>query len=169
MGMAGFGEQIIMMLFPSLLYLKPGGEFEIDPSYFEFNCPDRLPFNERLCALLGKPRDPRSRFSFASTGKPDPEDQRYADIASSLQKCAEDTILHISAAALTKTGERNLCFAGGVGLNSLANASVKNRLNCNLFVQPAAGDDGAALGAALQWRAENTSSSRSRLKERIPW
>ena len=164
MGMAGFGEPNYHDAFSSLLYLKPGGEFEIDPSYFEFNCPDRLPFNERLCALLGKPRDPRSRFSFASTGKPDPEDQRYADIASSLQKCAEDTILHISAAALTKTGERNLCFAGGVGLNSLANASVKTRLNCNLFVQPAAGDDGAALGAALQWRAENTSSSRSGLK-----
>ena len=164
MGMAGFGEPNYQDAFSKLLQLKPGGEFEIDPSYFEFNCPEQFPFNQRLCALLGNPRDPGSRFSFVSAGQPDPDDQRYANIASSLQKCTEDTVLHISAAALTKTGERDLCFAGGVGLNSLANARVKKELNCNLFVQPAAGDGGAALGAALQWRAENAPSSSVRLR-----
>ncbi|MAI12064.1 MAG: hypothetical protein CBD27_10060 [Rhodospirillaceae bacterium TMED167] len=159
MGMAGFGEPNYQDAFSNLLRLKPGGEFEIDPSYFEFNCPQKFPFNQRLRALLGNPREPGSHFSFASEGHPDLDDQRYADIAASLQKCTEDAVLHISAAALTKTGEKDLCFAGGVGLNSLANARVKKELNCNLFVQPAAGDGGAALGAALHWRAENTSSS----------
>ena len=74
---------------------------------------------------------------------------KYADIAASLQAVTEDVILAYVKRAVTITGSRNVVLAGGVALNSLANARIIRDLKINLFVQPAAGDAGSALGAAL--------------------
>jgi carbamoyltransferase len=155
MGMAGFGQPRFVDLIRAMITLKDDGTFTIDQSYFIFECPTSLPFNEKLIKLFGPPRKPESLFRVPLTGSiPEPGSVEalssyYADIACSLQRVTEEVILHIVSHAMRNTGLSDVCIAGGVGLNSLANARLKRELGCRLFVQPASGDSGAALGAAF--------------------
>lgn len=155
MGMAGFGTPRFADLIRPLIPLTPDGLFTIDPAYFQFECPDELPYTPRLIELLGQARAPESDFRIAppgtepKPGSPEAISQHYADIAASLQLCTEEIILHVVRHAVEQIGVRNVCIAGGVGLNSLANARVQRELGVRLYVHPAAGDAGAALGAAL--------------------
>ncbi|MEO5375015.1 MAG: hypothetical protein H7840_12150 [Alphaproteobacteria bacterium] len=154
MGMAGFGKPIHADALRAIIDLTPDGLFRLDQSWFSFRCPRDLPYTPRMVERFGPPRQHESEFRCATGGRP-PADAveescgRYADIAASLQLVTEEAILHIVASAMKRTGLDTVCIAGGVGLNSLANARVQRELGCRLFVQPAAGDAGSALGAAL--------------------
>lgn len=146
MGMAGFGDPSLKGAFRKLITTTENGLFEVAQDYFDFLCPIDLPFNDKLLEILGPPRTPGEHFDLAKS-----EDHHYANIAASLQDRIEEVILHIISHAMEAAGSRNVCLAGGVGLNSLANARAVKDLGCNLYVQPAAGDAGGALGAALAY------------------
>ena len=155
MGMAGFGQPTHLDTMRTLLRTTPDGLFAIDHNYFEFECPEELPYKPALRTLFGDPREPESAFRVpgrgesAARGSVESQSQCYANVAASVQARIEEVVLHIVGHAIKTTGNRNVCLAGGVALNSLANARVQRELRCQLYVHPAAGDAGAALGAAL--------------------
>lgn len=144
MGMAGFGQPRFADSIRALVRLEPDGGFVIDQDCFHFIDPGEVPFSPRMVEIFGPARPPGAAFD-----PRDPDCRRFADIAASLQRVTEEVILHAAAAAARRIGCRNLCVAGGVGLNSLANARIQRELGLELYVHPAAGDSGGALGAAL--------------------
>jgi carbamoyltransferase len=139
------------------------GSFELNMDYFCFHHSTSKTFNGKFEALFGKPRDPKALFFTPSTGFPSyfgdkpsefdalgKENQYYADIAASIQSVTEDVMLHLAQSAYRETGLKNLCMAGGVALNSVANGKIiKHTPIEQIYVQPAAGDGGGAVGAAL--------------------
>ena len=149
MGMAGFGEPRFQAGVAGMFRLTADG-FEVDQSWFEFRCPQDAAYSPRLTAWLGPARVPESPFDIDSA---DPEirerSRHYADVAASLQAAVEAVILHVVRAGMARTGLKDVCLAGGVALNSVANGRLMRELGCRLFVQPAAGDAGGAIGAAL--------------------
>jgi len=153
MGMAGFGVPRHVDFFKSLIELKPDGSFTLKQDYFNFSFPQAVPYTPKLAEVFGEPRVYDSPFVLKSTGPGDEaivrRNQHYADIAASLQRSVEDFMLELCSYALKRTGIPVLCMAGGVALNGLANGRIKRELGCKLYVQPAAGDAGGALGAAL--------------------
>jgi len=145
MGMAGFGQPRLVDQIRELVRLTPEGALALDPKYFDFVFPEaRVPFTDALTRLLGAPRVPESPFDLD-----DPACRHYADIAASAQAVTEEAIFHMVETAVEKTGLPDVVLAGGVALNSLANGKLQNRLAGRLYVYPAAGDGGSALGAAL--------------------
>lgn len=152
MGMAAYGKPTLYDEFRSLVTLLPNGLFKIDQTHFDFLCPVELPFRQSFVDWLGPPRAPDTLFDIGESADPGLREQclHYANIAASLQKVAEEVILHVAAAAMRQANSGNLCMAGGVALNSLANGRIIRELGANLYVHPAAGDAGGALGAALE-------------------
>lgn len=163
MGMAPYGKPIYEDKIKKIVSVKDDGSFQLDLSYFTFHSSPHKSFNNKFEDLFGKPRNPKKLFFTERTGYPKfwgekPEDykhlmnenQKYADIAASIQKVTEDIIVKICQYSAKETGMKNLCLAGGVALNGLANQRiVKETPFKNIFIQPAAGDSGGALGAAL--------------------
>lgn len=145
MGLAAFGTPRYKDEFARLLRFGAGGSFELAMPYFAFHTDSDIAFSPKLEALLG-PRRPR--------GKPwdlpnSEDDKRYADVAASLQWITEQALVALAKEARRRTGCENVCMAGGVALNCLANARILNECGFDrMFVQPAAGDAGGALGAA---------------------
>jgi carbamoyltransferase len=140
MGLAPYGEPKYTHLFyDHLLDLKPDGSFRLDLSYFDFPVGQRMT-NHRLHRLFGgPPRTPETALT-----------QRDMDLARSLQVVTEDIVLRMARHVRTQTQARHLCLAGGVALNCVANGKVlREGLYDGLWMQPAAGDAGGALGAAL--------------------
>src|SRR5262249_27605817 len=146
-----------------LLTLHDDGSFSLDMEYFSYHRSPDTAFNRKFERLFGCPRDPRTHFFTETTGYPSyfgdrPADytelcrqnQHYADIAASIQRVTEDTLLAMARSLHERTGLPNLCLAGGVALNSVANGRIVRETPFReLFVQPAAGDSGGAIGAAL--------------------
>lgn len=156
MGMAGYGEPVFYQVFRGMFDLRPDGTFVMDQQYFDFLRPVDIPYTSRLVDILGAPRESESPFMLgATTGGGNEETERksrhYANIAASAQAVTEDVILHIVNCAINQTDIQDVCLAGGVALNSLANGKISNTNRGRLYVQPAAGDAGGALGAALYW------------------
>lgn len=153
MGMAGFGEPKRHEELMRLFTLKDDGSFLLDQRFFEFATPTNLPYTAKLPAWLGPARVPESPFATTAEEGLDADGQatcrHYADLAADVQKCAETVILHMVSRAVERTGVRNVCMAGGVALNSLANGRIIRELGLPLYVHPAAGDAGGAVGAAL--------------------
>ena len=155
MGMAAFGEPRFTEEIASMIEWR-GQEFRIDQRYFEFRTPTDLPFTPALVERFGPARQPESEFRIGDRAGP-PADEveersRYcADLAASVQRVVEETILRFARTAVESTGVTDLCMAGGVALNSLANGRIQRELGGRLYVQPAAGDAGGALGAALHF------------------
>lgn len=145
MGMAGFGSPTMADQFKALFTLNPDGGFELDQTYFSFSGDEKRPYSQALVDWLGPPRPYDAPFSPTAE---DERSQHYANIAASVQKCTEDVMLHVVSCAMRQTGQNNVCMAGGVALNSVANNRIVRELGCRLYVHPAAGDSGAALGAA---------------------
>jgi carbamoyltransferase len=140
MGLAPYGEpRYVDAILGHLLDLKPDGTFRLDMRYFDFATGLRMT-GERFERLFdGPPRRPE-----------DPPDQRTMDIASSIQRVTEEVVLRLARTLRRETGERHLCLAGGVALNCVSNAVVLRESGFDdLWVQPAAGDAGGAVGAAL--------------------
>ena len=146
MGLAAFGQPRFKAEFSKLLRLHSDGAFELDMDYFAFHTDTDIAFSSRMESLLG-PRRVRGK---AWNLDEDADDRRYADIAASLQWATEEAILGLAREARRRTGCDDLCLAGGVALNCVANArTLRESGFSRLFVQPAAGDAGGALGAAM--------------------
>ena len=149
MGMAGFGKPERSEDILGLFDLSDPNGFRIDQSHFDFLAPKRLPYRESLVEWLGPAREAESPFDVEDTGPAGEKSRHYADLAASVQRCTEEVILDLVRKWIAKTGLKQVCLAGGVALNSLANARLKRELGIDLYVHPAAGDAGGAVGAAL--------------------
>ena len=163
MGMAPYGVPRYTDKVWKLVTQNRDGSFSLNMDYFCFHNSTDQTYNQRFVALFGKPRPSKLQFFTKTTGFPkyfgEPPgnynelcnlNQQYADIAASIQQVTEDLLLNMVNHLHRETGLRRLCIAGGVGLNSVANARIlKETPFEELFVQPAAGDGGGALGAAL--------------------
>jgi len=146
MGLAPYGEgTYTSLILDKLLDLKDDGSFKLDLDYFGFLGGDRMT-NERFDGLFGgPPRRPE-----------DPITRREVDLAKSVQEVTEEIVLRIARHARELTGERHVCLAGGVALNCVANGKLlREGVFDDLWIQPAAGDAGGALGAAYAiWHSE---------------
>ncbi len=140
MGLAPYGEpKHAQLILDRLVDLKPDGSFRLDLSYFNY-CTGLTMTNERFDALFGGP--PRGPDQLLT--------QHHMDLAASIQAVTDEVVLRLTRSAVTATGRENLCLAGGVALNCVANGKVwRDGRVKGLWVQPAAGDAGGALGAAL--------------------
>jgi carbamoyltransferase len=145
MGLSSYGEPRFRREFDQLVRVGDDGTVQLDLSFFAFQHSHEASFSPRLEELFGPARRPDDDF--------DPRrDTRYADIASTLQLVTEEAVLKMARHALRTTGERRLVMAGGVALNSVANGRLARELELEdggLYVHPAAGDAGGAVGAAL--------------------
>ncbi len=163
MGMAPYGQPRYVDEVWKLVKRNADGSFALNMEYFCFHYSTDQTYNDKFVDLFGPPRPPSMHFFTPGTGYPSyfgpkPADidelgkinQHYADVAASIQKVTEELILGMARRVHEQTGLKRLCIAGGVGLNSVANSRILRETPFEeLFVQPAAGDGGGALGAAL--------------------
>ena len=140
MGLAPYGEpRYADLIREKLITVADDGSFQLDMSYFDYATGLTMT-NKKFDALFGGP--PRTSETELT--------QREMDLAASVQKVIEDIVLELAKGIAKDTGERNLCLAGGVALNCVANGILlREKIFDNIWIQPAAGDAGAALGAAL--------------------
>src|SRR4029453_6916364 len=127
------------LILDKLIDLKADGSFRLDLSYFDY-CTGLTMTNERFAALFGQPvRAPDKLLT-----------EFHMDVAASIQAVLDEAVLRLTRSLAKKTGAKNLCLAGGVALNCVANGKVlRDGVFENLWIQPAAGDAGGAVGAAL--------------------
>jgi len=164
MGMAPYGKPIYVdKIYNNLVKLAEDGSFRINMDYFSYHYSDEKTFNSRFVDLFGKPRERESSFFTSGTRYPSyfgakpanfqelcRENEHYANIAASIQKVTEEILLKLINSLHKETGLKKLCLAGGVALNSVANGRIMRETPFEeIFIQPAAGDGGGALGAAL--------------------
>ena len=140
MGLAPYGEpRYADLIREKLIIVADDGSFQLDMSYFDYATGLTMT-NKKFDALFGGP--PRKSETELT--------QREMDLAASVQKVTEDIVLELARGIAKETGERNLCLAGGVALNCVANGILlREKIFENIWIQPAAGDAGGALGAAL--------------------
>jgi carbamoyltransferase len=155
MGMAPFGEPNYLDQVYKLLDVGNDGSLRLNMDYFSFHHSPRRTYNHKFVDLFGPERVRESEF-FTPKTHPDQdgpvarENQRFADIAASIQRATEETIIKMANYAHQRTGSKRLCMAGGVALNSVANGRILDETPFEeLYIQPEAGDAGGALGAAL--------------------
>jgi carbamoyltransferase len=140
MGLAPYGEpKFANVIRTELLDIKPDGSFWLNLDYFIFLSGTTMT-NEKFHRLFGGPsRRPEEKI-----------EQRHMDVARSIQLVTEEIMLLLARHACESTGQKNLCMAGGVALNCVANGIIlRKKIFDNIWIQPAAGDAGGALGAAL--------------------
>ena len=140
MGLAPYGvPRYAELIREKLITVADDGSFQLDMSYFNYATGLTMT-NKKFEALFGGP--PRTSETELT--------QREMDLAASVQKVTEDIVLKFAKGIAQETGERNLCLAGGVALNCVANGILlREKIFDNIWIQPAAGDAGGALGAAL--------------------
>jgi carbamoyltransferase len=145
MGLAPYGEPRFLDQMRKLIEVAEDGSFRLDMSYFEFDREMRM-FNSRFEALFGEPTRAQEKG---------PLTQFHKDVARSLQEIVDDVMVKLATSVVQKTGQTKLCLAGGVALNCVANGHIIRRSPVtDLYVQPAAGDAGGAMGAAMWvWHA----------------
>jgi carbamoyltransferase len=140
MGLAPYGEpRYAGLIRDHLIDIKGDGSFALDMSYFDY-CTGLTMTNAKFDALFGGPaRQSESELT-----------QREMDLAASIQAVTEDVVIRLSRSVAKQTGQKNLCLAGGVALNCVANGKLlRENIFERIWIQPAAGDAGGALGAAL--------------------
>jgi carbamoyltransferase len=140
MGLAPYGEpKYAQTILDNLIDLKSDGSFRLNLDYFDY-CTGLTMTNERFDALFGgAPRRPEVWVT-----------QRDMDLAASIQAVTEEVVLRLAHSLVTETGMKQMCLAGGVALNCVANGKlVREGVIRNIWIQPAAGDAGGAVGAAL--------------------
>ena len=147
MGLAPYGNPIYKNKVKKLIDIKDDGTFRMDQTYFNYSTGFKMT-SEKFHKLFGqKPRDPnKERIT-----------QFHMDIAASIQAVTEEIMIKLAKAARTEYGIKNLCLAGGVALNCVANGKIlRSKIFDRIWIQPAAGDAGGSLGAALAlWYLEN--------------
>ena len=139
MGLAPYGKPIYIDQILKIIDIKDDGSFRLDQSYFSYATGLTMT-NQKFAELFNqKPRNPSEKLT-----------QFHMDVASSIQKVTEDIMIKIARSARKEYGLKNLCLAGGVALNCVANGKImEEKIFENIWVQPAAGDAGGALGSAL--------------------
>jgi carbamoyltransferase len=140
MGLAPYGEpKYAPLILENLMDLKDDGTFRLDQDYFDY-CTGLTMTNDKFDRLFGAPaRKPEELLT-----------QRHMDLAASIQAVTEEVVLRMTRSLARENGSRNLCLAGGVALNCVANGKVlRDGKFERIWIQPAAGDAGGALGAAL--------------------
>ena len=140
MGLAPYGDpRYADLITEKLITIAEDGSFQLDMSYFDYATGLTMT-NKKFDALFGgPPRKPETELT-----------QREMDLAASIQKVTEDIVVELAQGIAKETGERNLCLAGGVALNCVVNGILlRRKIFDNIWIQPAAGDAGGALGAAL--------------------
>ncbi len=140
MGLAPYGNPIYEDKVKKLIDLKEDGTFRLDQKYFNYATGLTMT-NDKFNNLFGqKPRDPKNEKIT----------QFHMDIASSIQKVTEEIMINLAKSIRREYGIKNLCLAGGVALNCVANGKIlQKKIFENIWIQPAAGDAGGSLGAAL--------------------
>src|SRR6266404_2337147 len=163
MGMAPYGQPRYVDKVWKLIRQDPDGSFGLDMDYFAYHYSRDTGYSHKFLELFGPPRKPGLNFFTSSSGYPSyfgakpgnyneliREIEHYADVAASIQKVTEEVMLAMVRAIHKETGLKRLCMAGGVALNSVANGRIVRETPIDeLYVQPAAGDSGGAIGAAL--------------------
>ncbi|MEE9241106.1 MAG: carbamoyltransferase C-terminal domain-containing protein, partial [bacterium] len=163
MGMAPYGEPKYEEEVWKTVRRESGGNFSLNMDYFAYHRSATDSFSEKLVDLFGPSREPESKFFTRSSGYPSyygakpPNyeeacrlNEHYADVAASIQVVTEELVLDMAKELRRSTGLDKLCMAGGVALNSVANGRILKESGFKeLYIQPAAGDGGGALGAAL--------------------
>jgi carbamoyltransferase len=145
MGLAAYGRPTLTDEVRKLIRRTPDGAFTLDMDYFEYQTTAARSYSQRFVDLFGRPRNPYEPIDFETA-----EGRRFADCAASVQRVLEDTLVDIARALQQETGLSDLCLAGGVALNGLANARILAESGfTRVFVPSAPGDAGCALGAAL--------------------
>jgi len=147
MGLAPYGEpKFKKLIYDNLIDLKEDGTFRLNMEYFDYATGLKM-INKNFSNLFNNPvRDPKNNLIT----------QFHMDVASSIQSVTEEIVLRLAKSIAKETNSKNLCMAGGVALNCVANGKViKENIFENIWIQPAAGDAGGALGAALAlWHKE---------------
>ena len=140
MGLAPYGKPVYEDKIKKLVDIKEDGTFRLDQKYFNYATGLTMT-NNKFDDLFGqKPRDPKNEKIT----------QFHMDIAASIQKITEEIMIKLSKSIRKDYGIKNLCLAGGVALNCVANGKIlKEKIFDNIWIQPAAGDAGGSLGAAL--------------------
>lgn len=161
MGMAAYGQPKYLDRVWKLVHRNQDGSFALNMDFFSFHRSTENTYNQRFLKLFGAPRPPQLPFFTNASDCPTPScptddgrllqrNQYYADVAASIQRVTEELLLAMANQVHRETGLSRLCIAGGVALNSLANRRILLETPFEeLYVQPAAGDGGGALGAAL--------------------
>lgn len=157
MGMSPYGEPRYVDEVRKLIRVEDDGTFWLDMKYLAYHHSSQQSYSQAFIDLFGEPRSPRDAFVTRRTN-PNADvpasvhnkNQHYADVAASIQHMTEETLLSMARALHARTGQKRLCMAGGVALNSVANARILRETPFEeVYIQPAAGDSGGALGAAL--------------------
>jgi carbamoyltransferase len=163
MGMAPYGKPRYADKVWKVVRQDSDGSFSLDMDYFTFHHSTNRMYSRKMVELFGDPRPREMAFFTHATGFPkyfgEPPanyeelckvNEHYADIAASIQHVTEELLVGMSSALQQETGQKKLCIAGGVGLNSVANSRILRESGFDdIYIQPAAGDSGAAIGAAL--------------------
>ena len=157
MGLAPYGDPVYAdLIWEKLITVAEDGSFQLDMSYFDYATGLTMT-NKKFDALFGGP--PLTSESQLT--------KREMDLAASVQKVTEDIVIKLARGIAKETGERNLCLAGGVALNCVANGILlREEIFDNIWIQPAAGDAGGALGAALSTWYLHYKKERVTSKER---
>jgi carbamoyltransferase len=152
MGLAPYGEpRYVKEIYDNLIDVKADGSFHLNMQFFDY-CAGLKMVNSRFEKLFGGP----------VRSSADPIEQRHMDLAKSIQSVAEEIIIRLCHTLSKQTGLKNLCMAGGVALNSVANGKIKREGPFErLWIQPAAGDSGGAVGAALAAYYASSDSKRT--------
>jgi carbamoyltransferase len=139
MGLASYGEAEYMEEFKEIIEVKEDGSYSLNQQFFLYRSSKQM-WSEKMEDLLGEPRKEREELK-----------QRHKDIAATLQRILEEVLLKQIDHLYSITETENLCMAGGVALNSAANGRIRKDMPFdNIWIQPAAGDDGGSMGAALE-------------------
>jgi carbamoyltransferase len=149
MGLAPFGKDVYKdRILKDIITLRPDGSYKVNSSYLPFVINSPI-LNSNFISYWGRaPRDPEDESGI---------DKFYCDIAASIQSVLNEYILLIAKRAKLKTKSENLCLAGGVALNCVSNSVlVRSNIFKNVWIQPAAGDAGTSLGAALLFSSTET-------------
>ena len=145
MGLAAYGRPRLVDEVRQLIRPTADGAFALELRYFDFHRSARRSYSEEFVRLFGPARHPYDPIDLATD-----EGRRYADCAASVQQVLEETLLDIARQLQRETGLKDLCLGGGVALNGVANARLLAESGFErIFVPPAPGDAGCALGAAL--------------------
>jgi carbamoyltransferase len=145
MGLAGYGRPTLVEQVRRVIRRTPDGAFALNLNYFDFHTTAVRSYSSRFVELFGPARNPYEPIDLGSA-----EGQRYANCAASVQQVLEDTLVEIARELRQETGLPDLCLGGGVALNGVANARLLAESGFErIFVPPAPGDAGCAIGAAL--------------------
>ena len=160
MGLAPYGESKFKnLILDKLIDLKDDGTFRLNMEYFDYATGLKM-INEKFCKLFGQTARNPDKDLLA---------QFHMDIASSIQSVTEEIVLRLAKSISKENISKNLCMSGGVALNCVANGKIlKEKIFDNIWIQPAAGDAGGALGAALAlWHQELKKERISPLKDEM--